>query len=113
MEAHHNLTVSYPIMYTMHCLDSLREDIMCHAEDAPRYTTTGREPISGIGQTRQCRDWNRLKEWAQSYSACWRYLGIEADQHSELEGYLYCAPDSLCYARMQRWAAKHFQEEAS
>ena len=111
MEAHYNKTITYPITHNMHYLDSLREDIMGHADDTPRYTTTGREPISGVGQMRQRRDWGKLEEWAQSYSACWRYLGLEADNHSELERYLYCAPDSPDYARMPRWKAKHFRNE--
>lgn len=50
-----------PIMHTHHCLDSLRQDTMCHADKTLLYTENGK--VFGDGQVRECRDWDALNEW--------------------------------------------------
>jgi hypothetical protein len=50
-----------PIMHTLHCLDSLRQDTMCHADKTLLYTENGK--VFGDGQVRECRDWDKLNEW--------------------------------------------------
>lgn len=96
----------------MHCLDALREDTICHADDTPRYTTNTTEPVSGIGQKRQCRDWNRLEVWVKQFEGCWRYLDESADRRPQLERYLFCSKDSPYYARMKGWAERHPEVKA-
>ena len=80
MQYHLSLPITYSIEHNMHCLDTLREDTICHADDTPRYTTNATEPVSGIGQKRQCRDWNRLEVWVKHFEGCWRYLDESANQ---------------------------------
>lgn len=63
-----------------HCLHVLREDTACNADDTMRYTgrlhamkdanTTG--VYSGVGQTRMCRSWDKLRDFAAEHSACYR-----------------------------------------
>ncbi|KAI4193267.1 MAG: hypothetical protein LQ346_003962, partial [Caloplaca aetnensis] len=65
MELSAGLPPTYPMPHVMHCLDVLRDDVICHADDTPRYTTTTQHPESGMGQIRQCRDWSKLAEWAE------------------------------------------------
>ncbi|KAF2832203.1 hypothetical protein CC86DRAFT_366075 [Ophiobolus disseminans] len=50
-----------PIQHTLHCLDSLRQDTMCHAEKTLLYTENGK--VFGDGQVRECRDWDALNDW--------------------------------------------------
>jgi hypothetical protein len=50
-----------PLMHTLHCLDSLRQDTMCHADKTLLYTENGK--VFGDGQVRECRDWDKLNEW--------------------------------------------------
>jgi hypothetical protein len=50
-----------PIMHTLHCLDSLRQDTMCQADKTLLYTDNGK--VFGDGQVRECRDWEALNEW--------------------------------------------------
>ncbi|KAH7405832.1 hypothetical protein DE146DRAFT_649808 [Phaeosphaeria sp. MPI-PUGE-AT-0046c] len=50
-----------PIKHTHHCLDSLRQDTMCHADKTLLYTENGK--VFGDGQVRKCRDWDALNEW--------------------------------------------------
>ncbi|KAF2111171.1 hypothetical protein BDV96DRAFT_614945 [Lophiotrema nucula] len=48
--------------HMLHCLDNLRQDIQCYADATPMPAPS----IGHIGdlQTRQCRPWDRLIEWA-------------------------------------------------
>lgn len=107
MQYHLNLSITYSIQHNMHCLDALRDDTICHADDTPRYTTNTTEPVSGIGQNRQCRDWIKLGVWAKQFEGCWRYLDESADRRPQLERYLFCAKDSPYYVRMKGWAERH------
>ena len=56
--------------HPVHCLDSLRQYVMCNADDTPLYTW-GRN-ITGDGQARQCKDWGVLREWAKEHTACYK-----------------------------------------
>jgi hypothetical protein len=56
-----------------HCLTALREDILCNADDTPRYTGGDHTQAgSGQDQVRLCRDWAKLDEWAKKWTACYR-----------------------------------------
>ena len=60
-------------LHVDHCLTILREDILCNADDTPRYTGGHhKQPGSGQGQVRLCRDWTKLDEWAKQRSACFK-----------------------------------------
>ena len=54
----------------MHCFDTLRQYIMCMADDTLLYSTGHRD--SGVNQTRMCRDWDALRQWATEHTACYR-----------------------------------------
>lgn len=55
--------------HDMHCLDTLRQHIMCMADDTLLYTTGHRD--AGVNQTRMCRDWDALRRWAAEHTACY------------------------------------------
>ena len=101
---------TYPMVHVMHCLDTLRDDVLCHADDTPRYTTITPEAESGMGQMRQCRDWSKLEAWAGQFSGCWHYIDVHSDQRSELERWRFCEPGSPYYERVQKWTEKHQRE---
>ena len=64
-----------PVYHSYHCLDALRMEVLCNADDTPRYTGMNQEnKASGTGQSRMCRDWSQLESWATTNSACWRYF---------------------------------------
>lgn len=76
-----------------HCLTVLREDILCNADDTPRYTGGHhKQPGSGHGQVRLCRDWAQLDQWATEHSACFRTPEIYFDGTPLEERYKSC-PD--------------------
>ncbi|KAL9623030.1 MAG: hypothetical protein Q9160_002749 [Pyrenula sp. 1 TL-2023] len=74
-----------PEGHVLHCLESLRDDVICKADDMPRYT--GRrnaqadvmDPFSGVGQKRMCRDWDQLTKWAIERTACYGRAGNNAE----------------------------------
>ncbi|KAL8659035.1 MAG: hypothetical protein Q9202_007309 [Teloschistes flavicans] len=80
VDMHDKKPQSIHFSHINHCLDGLRQDIMCNADDTPRYTGMGHLRGTGIGQYRMCRDWDQLEQWADDHSACYQY-----DDGSELE----------------------------
>ena len=60
--------LSWPLEHDMHCFDALRQHIMCMADDTLLYTEGHHD--SGFGQTRMCRDWDALSQWATDRTAC-------------------------------------------
>ena len=77
---------------------------MCHADDTPRYT--GRvhsqqnitRPKAGIGQRRQCRDFNQLYEWSVQHSAC--YDDVDDADAAPEEYFKNCQDGSRPWERM-------------
>jgi len=56
----------------LYCADVLRQDIVCHADDTPMYTSTSKLRLNtGEGQTRMCKDWSKLEEWYEANAACY------------------------------------------
>ena len=55
--------------HDMHCFDTLRQHIMCMADDTLLYSEGHRD--SGVNQTRMCRDWDALRQWATEHTACY------------------------------------------
>lgn len=53
----------------MDCFDTLRQHIMCMADETLHYSTGHRD--TGVGQTRMCRDWDALRRWATEHTACY------------------------------------------
>ncbi len=85
-----------PHEHLAHCLDILRDDIMCNADDTPRYTgrlnqqASAEHPVSGVGQTRLCRDWNLLEQWAHEHSACYKPINSSDAGFPVIERYKFC-----------------------
>ncbi|OAA50680.1 hypothetical protein NOR_01130 [Metarhizium rileyi] len=97
-EAFDGKNLSWPYNHIMHCLNTLRFTVMCHADDEPLYTgplnwqLNSSSPRAGIGQPRLCRDWNKLRAWAQKHSACWEPVNLGDEGFPRTERYKYC-PD--------------------
>lgn len=84
--------------HAIHCLNELRESVMCNADDTPLYTgqlnanVHANEVVNGRGMVRMCRDWDVLMQWADERSAC--YLSEDKNRKnetfSELDRYKNC-----------------------
>ena len=81
--------------HVVHCVNVLRDEVMCEASDIPRYTGYQPERKSGLNQLRMCRDWKQLEAWAHEHTACWKNVGHISDPgFNELDRYRYCPPGS-------------------
>lgn len=60
----------WPLEHDEHCFDSLRQHVMCHADDTLLYSTGHHD--AGVRQTKMCRSWDALREWAGARSAQWK-----------------------------------------
>ncbi|GKZ33278.1 hypothetical protein AbraIFM66950_003118 [Aspergillus brasiliensis] len=86
---------SSPWGHVQHCLLVLRDEVMCDADDTPRYTGFQPDQKSGLGQVRMCRDWKQLEQWALEQTACWRHIGeISEEGFRELDRYRFCPEGS-------------------
>lgn len=101
LEFDRGLPRSEPTKHLLHCLDALRQDVICYADDTPRYTGLQPPGRSGTGQVRQCKDWNQLEAWAQQHTACWRYINPHNHSFDTLERHKFC-PDGSPYLEKVR-----------
>lgn len=99
-------------MHVDHCLIAFREDILCNADDSPRYTGGHfKHPGSGNGQERPCRDWRKLDEWAMKHSACYKEPEDAYDGTSELERYKHCPDGSTPWVGAEIWEMENSEKK--
>lgn len=92
-EFRNNKSQSRSWHHIAHCLDALRRQILCDADDTPRATERRAEVVSGVGQNRVCRDWGELEQWAQTHTACYK-RPERPDDETGLRRFMHCPPDS-------------------
>ncbi|APA08408.1 predicted protein [Sclerotinia sclerotiorum 1980 UF-70] len=85
--------------HVIHCVDQLRQEALCNADDTPRYSTSDNIPVSGMGQVRMCRSWEKLEQWAKQYNSCYRYVNQTASYKDfpQIERFIWC-PEGSPYA---------------
>lgn len=72
------------VEHDFHCFDSLRQHIMCNADDTLLHTTGNKD--AGRGQTLLCRDWDALSTWAGERTSCYH----DREPTSGEEGFGVC-----------------------
>lgn len=78
-----------------HCMDALRRQILCDADDTPRATERRREVVSGLHQHRKCRSWEALEDFAKSHTACYKRPDSPVEnESSKLERFKHCPAGS-------------------
>lgn len=92
-EYRHGQVQSRAWHHVSHCLDALRRQIMCDADDTPRATERRAEVVSGVGQHRKCRDWTALENWAKEHTACYKRPEMPDDKPI-IERFKHCPPDT-------------------
>ena len=73
MDYHFKRLQRIALVHILHCLDELRRDVICHADDTPRYAGLQTPAGTGKGQTKVCNDWDALESWVPSNTACFRH----------------------------------------
>ena len=62
--------LEYQWEHIMHCFNALRQDVICAADDTPRYTSYDHPGEIDVGQPRLCKSWDKLAAWAKERTAC-------------------------------------------
>jgi len=95
---------SFPFEHITHCIDTIRLEIMCQADDTPRYSTADSKLDSGIGQNRQCRDWSKLDKWADENTACYKYFNYSAnDWYDQRQRFVFCPEGAPYIPRVEKY----------
>lgn len=94
--------------HIMHCMDTLLQDIYCHADNTPWYLPPLEWEKHGYAkiQHRQCRDWDQLLGWVKEKSACFKFIAEEDGDY--LEHFHFCPKGSPYRTLME----KHFERKA-
>ncbi|KAL3429988.1 hypothetical protein BDV09DRAFT_200092 [Aspergillus tetrazonus] len=104
-EYRHNTPQSITYPHILHCLDSIRLETICTADDTTRHIPSdavhGFRP--GDGQTRQCRDWTQLDAFVRRHDLCYRYICPGNNTVSNLERFKYCPADSEYLPRIREY----------
>ncbi|PQE19955.1 Tat pathway signal sequence protein [Rutstroemia sp. NJR-2017a BVV2] len=101
-------TQTVPLEHVIHCLDAMRKDIMCYADDTPRprrYEANSTVAIKAEGELRQCRDWSVLESWAKERPACFQAGNADPGDmlHSQLR---FCPEDSPYLPAVRQYFGK-------
>ncbi|KAI9660067.1 MAG: hypothetical protein M1821_001419 [Bathelium mastoideum] len=91
-----------------HCLDAMRQDVMCKADDTPMPSWKQQHTV-GDGQTMQCKDFDKLVAWTQEpeRNACYDQIDDYRYIENTLERHAFCAKDSQYYPVMEAYFEKH------
>lgn len=103
---HHQMSQVFDLHHLLYCLDGLRQDIMCIADDTPMPAPVAHHV--GDGQIRKCRDWNKLKEWATrpDQNACHEFDDYR-EATNTLELFAHCPDDSPYRPVMEAYFEYH------
>ncbi|KAL8919490.1 MAG: hypothetical protein Q9208_006775 [Pyrenodesmia sp. 3 TL-2023] len=52
--------------HVRHCIDYLRQSLMCHGDTTIEVKRAGVSGVRGSGTEHQCQDWERLRKWVES-----------------------------------------------
>ncbi|RAL08250.1 uncharacterized protein BO97DRAFT_461742 [Aspergillus homomorphus CBS 101889] len=93
-----------PFSHVEHCLDTLRQDLMCRADDTPMPSlrlVNG----AGEGQIRQCKDFEKLVAWTKhpDRDACYRRLSDSRPPLRSIDRYAFCGAQSQHFEAMNRY----------
>ena len=99
--------------HVYHCLDALRQDLLCTADDTPMPMTDLPNKV-GQGQVRMCRNFGNLIKWSHELErdACYHrwtdYQAVKSDR--KIEMFAFCREDSeyfpLQQAYFEKWGHK-------
>ena len=107
--AHHGKTQLDSYGHLVHCMDHLLQDILCWADDTPMYTSQTPGAMTGLGQTRMCRSWEELSNWATSQSSCFAYINETQGVNAVIERFQFC-PRGSPYSKSMRQYFNHSPE---
>ncbi|QSZ35673.1 hypothetical protein DSL72_006795 [Monilinia vaccinii-corymbosi] len=94
--------------HAIHCLDVLRSEVMCTADDTPLSFRFQEADRAERTPKRRCRDWDKLVEYTTAHSACFRRYSPNDPRYGTLDEYLFCPPSSPYKALVDDFKAQDF-----
>jgi hypothetical protein len=93
--------------HVLHCLNTLRQDIMCKADDT-LMPSENRPHAIGDQQVLQCRSWDALVSWARAPErhSCYKVISEYVSPLHTLEQYAFCPTNSPHYETMIKYFEK-------
>ncbi|KAF7946161.1 hypothetical protein EAE96_009164 [Botrytis aclada] len=91
-----------------HCLDALRQDMMCNADDTPMPMNDFPNKI-GHEQVRMCRNFDQLIQWTKEPErhACYhRWSDYKGRVKNRMEMFAFCEEESQYYGKMTQYFDK-------
>ncbi|KAF2493675.1 hypothetical protein BU16DRAFT_592112 [Lophium mytilinum] len=73
----HGEELYYNPPHAGHCIDMLRQYVMCKADNTPLYLFG--DDTAGDEQYRKCNNWDVLRDFATDHSACYRDTPLDVD----------------------------------
>lgn len=103
---------TYELSHITHCLDAVRDAIICSADDTPHYTSFPDQKDLPT-QTRMCRSWAKLSEWAAQphLTACYRYLSEHAKDLDQHERFKFCTKETGYADVVKVWFKNHMEKD--
>ena len=97
-----------------HCLDTMRQDVMCMADDTIMPTVHEKHKI-GDKQVMQCRNWGKLVDWARAPArhSCFKMVNEYGSPEHPIEDFAGCPKESPYYPVMKAYFDKHGFTSAS
>jgi len=98
--------------HVLHCMDSFLQNVMCDADDLPWYQLPPqpyRQKYARV-QTRQCKSWQGLLDWAEEHNACFQndvYDENGEPVKNEFEKYRFCPEGSPYTPVMESYFERH------
>lgn len=81
-------------------MDHLLQNILCDADDTPMYTTKTKKKDAGLHQTRMCRSWDKLNQWAETQTSCYVFINETQGVDTTFNRYKWCPKDSPYATKM-------------
>lgn len=79
---------------------------MCTADDTLRYVplnSDGHGFRPGDGQSRQCRDWEKVQEFVSDHDPCYQYMNPGDKELSNLQRFKFCPADSPYLPKIRKY----------
>ena len=95
-ELEQRLPQTTPMHHHIHCLDALRENAICSADDTLRPAGSGMARLQNSKRQpqKQCRSWDQLQRWALQNSACFKRFSDDDPRRKTLDEWRWCPDDS-------------------
>jgi hypothetical protein len=81
------------LAHAFHCLDAFKSQTECEADDTPYVLNAelvAENDMAGVRQTKTCRNWQEMEDFALANSACFENLAEDDPRHGTMWEWMQC-----------------------